>query len=262
MLCHTLASSKSQGAPVSAYLQRKIGTITQMYPFEATVARRIMFPMGDITLSVPSRPQAHIGLGERLNAQVGDAGALDEPDPLQLGQSGKPRDRVICQVCAAAEVDVPDAVAVVDEALHGLVGEMPAVAKVDIVQILAQPRDGEDGGVRDIPAFGEHEVAEARGNVDDLLDGTVGKAGAGREVQDAEVFVRLVRRQRQEGAVVYEFAVGESQFTERATLGKKSGYRIVLDKPALMKIDLEDVGAMLGKGKDGLVGQLMTVVQF
>ncbi len=76
------------------------------------------------------------------------------------------------------------------------------------------------------------------------------------------MFVGLVWRKGQEGAVVYELAVGESQLTERATLGKKSSYRVVLDKAALMKIDFEDVGAMFSKSKDRLVGQLVTVVQF
>lgn len=76
------------------------------------------------------------------------------------------------------------------------------------------------------------------------------------------MFVGLVRREGQEGAVVYELAVGEPQLTERAPLDKKSSYWVVLNKPALMKIDLEDVGAMLGKSKDRLIGQLVAVVQF
>lgn len=68
------------------------------------------------------------------------------------------------------------------------------------------------------------------------------------------MFVGLVWRKGQKGAVVYELAVGKSQLTERATLGKESRDRVVLNKPALVKIDFEDVGAMLSKSKDCLIG--------
>lgn len=118
------------------------------------MARRIMLAMNDITVRVPPGPQTHICFGERIYTLVGDVGALDEPDPLQFGQSGKSCDRVISQMRAAAQVDIPDAIAMMDQALHSLVGDMPTVTKMDIVQILTQPRDGEDGGIRDIPALG------------------------------------------------------------------------------------------------------------
>lgn len=76
------------------------------------------------------------------------------------------------------------------------------------------------------------------------------------------MFVGLVWGQGQECTIVNELAVGQSQLTERATVGKKSSDRVVLDKTALMKVDFEDVGAMLSKSKDSLISQLMTVVQF
>jgi hypothetical protein len=163
---------------------------------------------------------------------------------------------------AAAEVDVTDAIARVDEPLDCLVGEMPTMTQMDIVKVLAEPRDGEDGSVRDIPALSEHEVAKSRGNVDDLFDGAVGQARARREIQNAEMFVRLVRRERQEGAVIDEFAVGKPQLAERAAFGEESSYRLVLDEATLVEVDFENVGTMLGKGEDGVVGQLMTVIQF
>jgi hypothetical protein len=38
--------------------------------------------------------------------------------------------------------------------------------------------------------------------------------------------------------------------------------RLIAYKSTLVKVDLEDIGAMFGKGKDRIVVQLVTVVQF
>ena len=162
---------------------------------------------------------------------------------------------------ATAQVDVADAVAALDETLDGLVGDLAAVAEVHVMQVLAQAGDGKHGGVGDVTALGEHEVAQARGDIDDLLDRSVGEPDARGEVEDAQVFVDAGRRQGQEGGVLDELAAGESQLAQGLAPGQQVGNRLVTNQPALVQVDLEYVWAVLGKGHDGVVGELGAVIE-
>ena len=54
--------------------------------------------------------------------------------------------------------------------------------------------------------------------------------------------------QRQECEIVDEFAAGQSKLAEGLALGQQRSHRVVSDLTALVKIDLEDVGTVLGKG--------------
>ncbi len=67
--------------------------------------------------------------------------------------------------------------------------------------------------------------------------------------------------QGQEGVIVNELTVGEAQFAEGLSLGQEVGDRRVADEAALVEVDLEDVGAVLGEGQDGLVVELDAIVQ-
>lgn len=76
------------------------------------------------------------------------------------------------------------------------------------------------------------------------------------------MLVGPIRGQGKESAVVDEVAVSESEFAEGPSLGKQGCHRVVSDHAALMQVNLEDVGAMFGKGENRLVRQLSAVVQF
>ena len=165
-----------------------------MYPLQAAVTRGIMLTMDDIAIIIPPRPKTHVGFSKSIHTLVSYVGAFDQADPLQLRESGQSCDRVVRQVCAAAQIDVTYPIATVNQALHSLVRKMPTVTEMDVVQVLAQARDGEDGCIRDIPALGKHEIAEARSHVDNLFHGAVGETSAGCQIEDAEMFVGLVRR--------------------------------------------------------------------
>lgn len=71
----------------------------------------------------------------------------------------------------------------------------------------------------------------------------------------------LVKGQRQEGFVRYLLAVGESEFTQGLTILDKSGNGFIANKPALVKINFKDIGAVLGEGCDGRIFELLTIIE-
>ncbi len=224
-------------------------------------AERMVCAIDDVSVGIPPLALSLVGLGKGVNAVVGDAAALDEAYPLELRQVGQPNDGLVCQVHAASQVDVADAVARQSQALDGGVGDLAAMAQVHIVQIFAQAGDGVYGVIGDQAALGKHEVSQAGGHLDDLLDGPVCELETRREVEDAQVLVGLRGREGEEGVVIDELAVGEAQLAERLALGEKVRNGLVADEAALVEIDLEDVGAVPGDGLDGFVVQLDAVVQ-
>ena len=105
---------------------------------------------------------------------VCNGSTLNQADPLELGQQGQSLDGLVRQIRAAAQINVADAVTVVNQPLDAFVGNLPAVAQVDIMQVLAELGDGGDGNICDISALGQHKVAQARCDFDDLLNGGIG----------------------------------------------------------------------------------------
>lgn len=103
---------------------------------------------------------------------------------------------------ATAKIDVSDSVAALDQFLDSVVRELHAVAQVHIMQILTKSGNGIDSLVCDIAALGEDQVAQARSSIDDLLDGTIGKSRTTSQVENTEMLVRLVHREREERVVV------------------------------------------------------------
>jgi len=80
-------------------------------------------------------------------------------------------------VDAASQVNVPNSVTAVYQPLHGLVCYLDAVAQMHIVEILAQSGNGKDCCVGDVTALGKDKIPQPRCRVDNLLNGTVRKAG-------------------------------------------------------------------------------------
>lgn len=166
------------------YLECQLGAITEMNSFQAAAAGIIVLPpLGVLALTV-----SLVRFCQRVDGYIGDIVALDQAYPLELWQDSQAGDRLISQVGAAAQVNIPNTVAAVDQTLDSLVREIDAVAQVHVMQVLSKPRDGKDGLIGDVAAFGKYEVPETRGSVDNLLDGAVGDPGARREVKDAQVF--------------------------------------------------------------------------
>lgn len=77
-----------------AYLLRQVGAITQMNPLQTTLAGGI-FSHNQLTIVVPTHSRSAVGVREGYDTDIRDIGTLDKPDPLQLGKSSKPRDRIV-----------------------------------------------------------------------------------------------------------------------------------------------------------------------
>lgn len=163
---------------------------------------------------------------------------------------------------AATKVDVPDAVAAVDELLDGVVGNVPTVAQVDIVQILSETGNRVDSGIGDISAFCQDEIAQTRGNIDDLLHGTIGQAHARGEIEDPQVLKDPFGWQGKECGIINKLAVSETKFAQRLALSQEFRDGLVGDESALVEVNFQDIRAVPSKGEDGIVSELHAVVQF
>lgn len=67
-----------------------------------------------ISVSISPLSAPLVRLGQGIDALICDGTALDEADPLQFWKRGKAGNRLVCQVRAATEIDVPNTVAAVD----------------------------------------------------------------------------------------------------------------------------------------------------
>lgn len=70
-----------------------------------------------------------------------------------------------------------------------------------------------------------------------------------------------VGREREECRVVDQFAADEAKLAKRLSLCEDGRHWFVADLAALVEINLEDVGAMLGERENSLVGELGALVQ-
>lgn len=136
------------------------------------------------------------------------------------------------------------------------------MTEVDVMQVLAELRDGEDGLIGNVATLCEDEIAKTRSGGDDLLDGMVGDPSAGGKVEDAEVVKDHPWGKREEGAVVHELTHCQTELSKGFTLCEEIGDRGVANQLALVQVNLEDVWAVLGEGKNGFVRHLAAVVQF
>lgn len=231
-----------------------------MHSFK-TAAARVRFSYVP-SICVPALAESLVGLSKRIDRHIGDVTAFDEANPLELREDSQSGDGFIRQIQAAAQVNVPYAIAEVDQTLHSFVGQVHAVTEVDVMQVLAELRDGEDSLVGNVAALCKDEVPETRSGSDDLLDSMVCDPGAGGKVEDAEVVKDHSWGKREECAVVHELTHCQPELSKGVPLCEEIGNRGVANQLALMQINLEDVGAVLGEGKDGLVRHLAAVVQF
>lgn len=136
------------------------------------------------------------------------------------------------------------------------------MAEMDIVQVFAELGDGMDGCVGDVAALGKDKIAQAWRGIDDLLNSGIRESRARSQVENSEVLVDLAIREAQESVVVDEFAASKAQLTQAVALGEQCGNRSVANLVALVQIDLENVGAVIGEGKNGVIAKLGAFVQF
>lgn len=71
-----------------------------------------------------------------------------------------------------------------------------------------------------------------------------------------------IGRQVKEGTVRHQLAVGKPKFTQALALANEGSDRLITNIMALMEIDFKDIWAVLGKGKDGTIFELLTIVEF
>lgn len=76
------------------------------------------------------------------------------------------------------------------------------------------------------------------------------------------MIVGLGRGQSQKGAVVDELTACQPKLAERLALGDEGSDGLIADLCTLVQVDFEDIRAVLGKCKDGIVLQLGTIVEF
>lgn len=136
------------------------------------------------------------------------------------------------------------------------------MSHVQKVQILAEPRDGIDGSVREIAALLQHQVPKPWGHVNYLLDSAVRDPQGRTEIENSQLLKSPRRRKRKEGGIVDQIATSQPDLPERSAFGEECGHCFVADEAALLKVDLEDVGAVFGKRKNGIVLDLIAIVEF
>jgi hypothetical protein len=229
-----------------------------MHPLQAAV----VIITDRVSLAVPASATASVGLGELVHALVRDIDTFDQTNPLQLGQGCQLHDGLVCQMLTASQIDITDSAAALHQALDRIIRDVAAVAKVYVVKILTQAWDGIDRGVRDVATLGEDEVSKARGHVDDLLHGSVGETHAACQVEDPEVFEDPARWQSQESMVINQVAVSKAKLPKGLALGKEGVDGLIADVATRVQIDLEDVRAVIGEGQNGVIIQLIAVIQF
>jgi hypothetical protein len=233
-----------------------------MNPLQAAVAR--VWIAIDVTVGVSPvlAVVTLVRLGERVNRLVRYVVTFDEADPLQLGETGQLHHGLIREVRTAAEVDVTNARTAAHQSLDCVVGDLRAVPQVEVVKVPAQLGNGIDAGIGDVSTLGENQIAQARSRFDYLLHRAVRDARTRCQVQDPELLVCCVVRERQESIVIDELAARQSQFPQRKPLGQKGRDWLVPDESALVQIHLENVRAVFCQSQYGLVRQLSAVVQF
>lgn len=245
----------------SLYLESKVDAIAEMYSLEAGCIW--VHPVGDVhTVAIPSESTAEGRLSQSVDGIIGDGTALDQSNALEFREQSETFDRFICQVSAAAKVDIPNSVAALNKALDTFIRDLYAMPKVDIMQVLAEFCDGLDRDISDVAAFRQDQVAKTRCSINNFLHSRIGETGTRCQVKDPEVFERTARRDVQESVVIDQIAASQAQLTKAVTLDKERRDGPVANLVALVQVDLEYVWAVLGKSVYGIVSNLCTFVQF
>lgn len=163
---------------------------------------------------------------------------------------------------ATAQVDVADPVALLHQPLYSLVCNVHTVAQVHVMKILAQASNGEDGLICNVTALGENNVPKTWRSIDDLLDSSVGDSKTRREIDNAQMLKGPTRRERKKGAFVHQFAAGQTKFPKTLTLEQERGHGRIPDQLALLEVNFKNIGTIYGESLDGIVADLIAVVQF
>lgn len=76
------------------------------------------------------------------------------------------------------------------------------------------------------------------------------------------MLVDLVRREREESAVIDEVTVCEPKLPQTISSRQQGCDGSVANLVALVEIDFQDIGTMLGESKNSVIAQLSTFVKF
>jgi hypothetical protein len=113
---------------------------------------------------------------------------------------------------AAAQIDVSDAIALLNKFDDGRVRDLSAMPQVKIVQIFSKLADGVNGIICEIPAFRKYQVPQSRSNANNLFHGKICQSSAACKVQNSQMLVNSVRGQGKECLIGYELATRKPQF--------------------------------------------------
>lgn len=135
---------------------------------------------------------------------------------------------------AAAEVDVSNSVARLDELHDRSICDLSAMSQVEVVEILSELADSMYRQIRQVFAFCEDQVSQSRGYVNDSLNSSISQACTACQIEYSQMFVRLVWREGKEGSIGDELAVGKSQLPQRLAIGKESMDWFIANQLALV----------------------------
>jgi hypothetical protein len=107
----------------------------------------------------------------------------------------------------------------------------------------------------------KYKISKSRRNLDDLLDSAVGDSRGVAQVEDTEMIIRPIGRERKKSGVIDQVATTKAKLTERVAFGEERSNWLVADVPALLEIDFQDVGAIFSKGKNRLVLNLRALIE-
>lgn len=135
-----------------AYLQRQIDAIAEMDSLQTALmcSARVIWMQGF--------PHKDLWMCKRLYASVRYRLALHKANAPQLWQTRQMRDRCICQVITACQINVSNSIASLDQCHDSVVRQIAAMPEMDVMQILSQPTNCLHCCICDVPAFGQDQV--------------------------------------------------------------------------------------------------------
>lgn len=135
MILWIKVSNRSREDRRHTNLKCQIDAVTEMHSLQA---RGVVLATHKHTTGISADPWAIRRLGESKYRVVSDGAALHQTNTLEFREQSQSLNRLVRQVCAAAQVDVPDSIAVLDQLLNTLICDLPAVAQMHVMEVLAE----------------------------------------------------------------------------------------------------------------------------
>lgn len=135
------------------------------------------------------------------------------------------------------------------------------MTKVDVVQVFCKTSDSHDSAIGNLSALCKDEVSKTGRGGNDLLDSSVLQFSAVGQIENAQTLKSDFERKVEECVVGDAYAMGKTQFAKVCAFADQGSNSIVFQTPAIRKVNFKKVAAVLGKGNDGSVCELMAAVE-